>query len=143
MIEHILHHEILMAIIIRASYNKKGISFFTPDNFSQQLGYMNRAKGYTIDPHIHQHHERKVFFTQEVLVVKRGKVRVDFYNNQQQYLESRIILKGDVILLAAAGHGFEFLEDSELIEVKQGPYSAADDKIRFAKEDLSGAILEK
>lgn len=138
-----MHCEILMAIIIRADFCKKGIAFFTPEEFSQQLGYMNRPKGYTIEPHIHQHQERTVFFTQEVLVVKRGKVRVDFYNNEQRYLDSRVIRSGDVILLAAGGHGFEFLEESELIEVKQGPYSSEDDKIRFKKSELSLAIGEK
>src|SRR5437870_1495117 len=130
MIENIVHDNTLMAIIIRANFKQDGIAFFTPEEFSQQLGYMNRPKGYTIPAHIHRHLERTVFFTQEVLVVKSGKVRVDFYNEKQNYLESRIISTGDVILLAAAGHGFEFLEDAELIEVKQGPYSSDDDKIR-------------
>jgi hypothetical protein len=132
-VEHILWESVLLAIIIRSSYRREGISFFTPEEFSQQLGYMNRPKGYTIDPHIHAHQERKVLFTQEVLLVRSGRVRVDFYDNSQNYLMSRVLTDGDVILLAAAGHGFEFLEASELIEVKQGPYSAVDDKIRFEK----------
>lgn len=143
MIENILHNDTLMAVIIRASFKQEGITFFTPEDFSQQLGYMNRRKGYTIAPHIHRHLERKVFFTQEVLVVKSGKVRVDFYNEEQDYLESRIINKGDVILLAAAGHGFQFLEDSELIEIKQGPYSSTDDKIRFTNAAHLTATVEK
>ena len=142
MIENIMHNNTLMAVIIRANFSQEGITFFTPEEFSQQLGYMKRPKGYLIPPHIHQHQERKVFFTQEVLVVKSGRVRVDFYNETQSYLESRIISKGDVILLAAAGHGFEFLEDAELIEVKQGPYSAVDDKIRFNNASHKKAIVE-
>ena len=143
MIENIFHNEILMAVIIRSNFRQEGITFFTPEDFSQQLGYMNRPKGYKIPPHIHRHLERKVFFTQEVLVVKSGKVRVDFYNEEQDYLESRIIARGDVILLAAAGHGFEFLEDAELIEIKQGPYSSTDDKIRFTNSAHSTATVEK
>jgi mannose-6-phosphate isomerase-like protein (cupin superfamily) len=131
MIENITHDGLLMALIIRSEFRQPGITFFTPQDFSQQLGYMNRPKGYTIAPHIHRHLERKVFFTQEVLLVRSGRVRVDFYNEAQQFLESRIIVTGDVILLAAAGHGFEFLEASELIEVKQGPYNFEDDKVRF------------
>ncbi len=131
MIENILYNKILMAIIIRASYKKDGITFFTPDEFSQQLGYMNRPKGYVIEPHIHLHLERKVLYTQEVLIIRSGIVRVDFYDETQNYLESRSLLEGDVILLASGGHGFEILEDAEIIEVKQGPFSSENDKLRF------------
>ncbi|MBO9673051.1 MAG: hypothetical protein J7577_06385 [Sphingobacteriaceae bacterium] len=131
MIEQIIFQEILLAIIIRADYKKEGISFFTPGDFSQQLGYMNRPKGYVIDPHVHNLVERKVTLTQEVLYVKSGKVRVDFYNDDRIYLESSILYTGDVILLASGGHGFEMIENSEMIEVKQGPYCSDEDKVRF------------
>lgn len=131
MIEEVKSDQNLLAIIIRANYKKEGISFFTPSDFSQQLGYMNRPKGYIIDPHVHNLVERNVTLTQEVLYIKSGKVRVDFYSNDRIYLESRIIEKGDVILLAAGGHGFEMLENSEMIEIKQGPYCGDEDKVRF------------
>ena len=132
MIEQITHNSILLSIIIRAVYQKEGITFFTPGDFSQQLGYMNRPSGYIIDPHVHNHLERKVTLTQEVLYIKSGKVRVDFYDDDKNYLESRILEKGDVILLAAGGHGFEIIENAEMIEVKQGPYCGDEDKTRFA-----------
>jgi len=131
MVEKVINLKSVLAIIIRANYHNEGISFFTPGDFSQQLGYMNRAKGYLIEPHVHNLVERKVTLTQEVLYIKLGKVRVDFYNEEQTYLESRIVETGDVILLAAGGHGFEMLEDSEMIEIKQGPYCGDEDKIRF------------
>jgi len=131
MLEHIKHEDRLLALIIRANYQAEGISFFTPGEFSQQLGYMNRAKGYVIPPHVHNPVAREVVHTNEVLVVKSGRVRVDFYTEEQCYLESRILSSGDVILLAFGGHGFEMLEQSELIEVKQGPYSGDLDKSRF------------
>lgn len=131
MIEEVVYQQKQLAIIIRANYKKEGISFFTPGDFSQQLGYMNRHKGYVIDPHVHNLVERKVTLTQEVLYIKSGKVRVDFYNDERLYLESRIVKTGDVILLAAGGHGFEMLEDSEMIEIKQGPYCGDEDKVRF------------
>ena len=132
MIEHINHHDKLLAVIIKADFNKQGIEFFTPDNFSQQLGYMNRPKGYVIDPHRHNLVSREVVQTQEVLFIKSGQVRVDFYDDDQHYLESRVLNKGDVILLAAGGHGFEMMEPSEMIEVKQGPYAGDQDKRRFS-----------
>lgn len=131
MIDRIEHNDVLLAIIIRANYKKEGISFFTPNDFSQQLGYMNRPKGYIIEPHIHKLVERKVTLTQEVLYVKSGKVLVNFYDDDKNYLENRIVSTGDVILLANGGHGFEILEDAEMIEVKQGPYVGEEDKVRF------------
>jgi len=120
-----------LAIIIRNSFCKEGIEFFTPSSYSQQIGYMNRPKGYEIDPHVHNPVPREVQFTNEVLFIKSGKVRVDFYTEQQTYLQSAVLEQGDVILLARGGHGFEMLEPTEMIEVKQGPYAGDHDKTRF------------
>ncbi|MGV3631159.1 MAG: hypothetical protein ACO1O6_08130 [Bacteroidota bacterium] len=131
MIERIEHKGLELAIIIRASYHKEGIEFFTGDDSSQQLGYMQRPEGHIIEPHRHHIIPRAVHLTQEVLFIKSGKVRVDFYDNDQQYLQSRVLEKGDVILLADGGHGFKMLEKSEIIEVKQGPYNGERDKVRF------------
>jgi mannose-6-phosphate isomerase-like protein (cupin superfamily) len=131
MIETIVSDGTTLAIIIRSTYRADGIQFFTPDNFSQQLAYMNRPKGHVIDPHVHNPVQREVMLTQEVLFVRSGRVRVDFYNDAKKYLESRILASGDVILLAGGGHGFEMLEDAEMIEVKQGPYCGDRDKTRF------------
>jgi mannose-6-phosphate isomerase-like protein (cupin superfamily) len=131
MIQQIVHLNKLLAVIIRADFHKKGIEFFTPDDFSQQLAYMNRPSGYIIDPHVHNLVPRSVTLTQEVLFIKSGKVRVDFYDDDKIYLESTVLERGDVILLAAGGHGFEMLEETEMIEVKQGPYAGEMDKVRF------------
>lgn len=130
-IEQISYNNKILSVIIRANYQKDGISFFTPDDISQQLGYMNRPADYVIAPHVHNLVARKVELTQEVLVVRSGKVRVDFYDDDRNYIESRIIQTGDVCLLANGGHGFKVLEQAEMIEVKQGPYCGEMDKVRF------------
>jgi len=134
MIEKILYFEKLLALIIRSGFHKDGIEFFTPDSFSQQLGYMKRPAGYQILPHVHNPVVREIVWTQEVLFIKSGKVRVDFYNDDKNYLKSRVLEKGDIILLASGGHGFEIIEESEIIEVKQGPYCGDKDKTRFKPE---------
>ncbi|MGD9975553.1 MAG: hypothetical protein AB7S77_21060 [Desulfatirhabdiaceae bacterium] len=121
----------MLALILRAGYHQEGIRFFTPGDFSQQLGYMNRPRGYVIPPHVHNPVVREVQFTNEVLFIKSGRVRIDFFDDNQIYLESRILEQGDVILLATGGHAFEMLEQSEMIEVKQGPYAGEGDKTRF------------
>jgi len=111
--------------------NRMGSSSFTPGDFSQQLGYMSRPQGYVIPPHVHNAVRREVQYTKEVLFLKSGKVRVDFYDDDQTYLESRILHQGDVLLLAYGGHGFEMLEPTEMIEVKQGLTLGDEDKTRF------------
>ena len=130
-VEWIRQGEKLLALILPHDFLADGIQFFTPNEFSQQLAYMHHPSGKTIEPHFHLPVPRQVHYTQEVLVLKRGRLRVDFYDEQQHYLESRVLQGGDVILLAAGGHGFEVLEEVEMIEVKQGPYTGEDDKSRF------------
>ncbi|MEE9189142.1 MAG: hypothetical protein V3U16_00035 [Candidatus Neomarinimicrobiota bacterium] len=131
MIQKIIHENTLLALIIPGDFNEPGIHFFTPDEFSQQLAYMHHPKGKIIQPHVHKPLPREVKFTQEVLFIKSGVLRVDFYSDEQKYLESRVLRKGDVILLAGGGHGFKVIEPVEMIEVKQGPYSGESEKTRF------------
>lgn len=131
MIETIKDKGNILAIIVRNNFHKEGISFFTPDDFSQQLAYMSHPTGKIIQAHVHKQVERKVHFTKEVLFIKKGKLKVDFYNDDQEYLESRILESGDVILLSEGGHGFEVLENIQMFEVKQGPYAGDMDKVRF------------
>lgn len=131
MLESIQHDGHLLALILSHRFQEPGIHFFTPDDLSQQLAYMRHPVGKVIPPHVHNPVAREVHFTQEVLFLKKGRLRVDFYDSDQQYLESRILEAGDVILLATGGHGFEVLEEIEMIEVKQGPYAGEADKTRF------------
>lgn len=137
MIERIVNEEMELALIIRHSFRKDGIEFFTPSTYSQQIGYMNRPAGYVIPPHVHNPVAREVQYTKEVLFIKSGRLRVDFYLETQVYLESTILETGDVILLAYGGHGFEMLEPTEIIEVKQGPYAGDQDKTRFEPIDVN------
>ena len=130
-LEHVYEEDKLLAIILRTNFKKSGIDFFTPMDFSQQLGYMNRPKGYKIQPHLHNKVERTIQYTQEVLFIKNGLVRVDFYKSDKSYFKSKLLKSGDVILLSFGGHGFEMLEESEIIEVKQGPFAGNIDKSRF------------
>jgi mannose-6-phosphate isomerase-like protein (cupin superfamily) len=131
MIEQITHQNQLLALILSHQFNQPGIHFFTPNELSQQLAYMRHSTGKVIQPHVHNPVIRQVSYTQEVLFIKSGKLRVDFYNDQQKYLESRVLEAGDVILLVTGGHGFKVLKEIEMIEVKQGPYVGEQDKTRF------------
>ena len=130
-VEEIKYKDTLLAIIIHHEYNKPGISFCTPGELSQQVAYMRHPEGHLIEPHVHNKVTREVHYTQEVLVLRKGKLRVDFYNKDRKYLESRVLEAGDLILLATGGHGFKVLEEVEMFEIKQGPYAGDGDKTRF------------
>jgi len=120
-----------IALIIKQEFDEKGIQFFTPNNFSQQIAVMRHPKGHEIEPHIHNPVNRQVLYTQEVLFVRYGRVRVNLYTTNKKFLSSHILESGDVILLCGGGHSFEMLEETSMIEVKQGPYIGEEDKTRF------------
>lgn len=133
-IDKIMHQGELLALIVRDEFREPGITFFTDNDLSQQLAYMRHPAGKIIGAHVHKPVERNIAYTQETLFIKRGSLRVDFFDEQQVYLESRTLKAGDVILLIRGGHGFEVLEELEMIEVKQGPYAGDQDKVRFVAQ---------
>src|SRR5713226_675838 len=103
-IEHIFDKEQLLAIIVSKRFDEPGIHFFTPNDLSQQLAYMQYPKGKSIPAHVHNPVHRQIIYTQETLFVRRGKLRVDFYNSQREYVSSNVLEAGDVLLLIAGGH---------------------------------------
>ena len=130
MVEEVKKKEKLLAMIIRSNYQCEGVDFITPNEYSQQVAYMHHPTGKVIDAHVHNLVYRNVVFTQEVLIIKKGILRVDFYDEYEDYLESRDLYAGDIILLVSGGHGFKVIEEVEMVEVKQGPYSGEQDKKR-------------
>jgi hypothetical protein len=136
LIEEIRSKDNLLALILRATYHAEGIEFFTPHHFSQQLGYMNQPKGFVIQPHIHNFVNRDVQLTQEVLFIKSGRVKMDIFNLEKEFIQSTVLNKGDTVLLAAGGHGFTMFEQAEIIEVKTGPHVGEKDKTRFNSHDI-------
>ena len=132
MLEKITHKKKLLALIVRGKYrSKKGITFFTPNDSTQQFGYMKHKKKYVIKPHLHKKRFTKIFQTTEVILLLKGILRVDFYNQSKRYLSSKILKEKDIIMLVHGGHGFKVLRNVEMLEIKQGPYSLIKDKIKF------------
>jgi hypothetical protein len=136
MIEKILHKKRLFALIVRGRFRKKsGINFFTSKESTQQFGFMKHKKNHIIKPHKHNKRLTRVLRTTEVILLLKGTLRVDFYNDKYKYLFSKKINERDIIMLIHGGHGFKVLKNVEMIEVKQGPYSLASDKIKFKTVD--------
>jgi len=136
MIEQIKYKNKLYALIARKDFRKKkGISFFTPNNLNLQCGYMKHNKNYFIKPHLHKKRFSKIFYTSEVIYLLKGKLRIDFYTEKQNYLFSKIIKANEMITLIQGSHGFKTIEPVEMFEVKQGPFNMNHDKIKFEKVD--------
>ena len=144
MIENINYKKKLLALIVRGKYRKKkGITFFTPNDATQQFGYMKHKKKYIIKPHVHKKRLTKILYTTEVILLLKGVLRVDFYSPFKKYLFSKILKEKDIIMLISGGHGFKVLKDIEMLEIKQGPYSLMKDKIKFENIDENEINIKK
>jgi len=144
MLKEIIHKNKLYALIIKETHqSKKGISFFTKNNANQQIGFMNHPKNYVIKPHKHQKRETKISITSEVIILQKGKLRVDFYDTKKKYLFSIVVKKNQIIMLVHGGHGFKVLEPVKMLEIKQGPYLNNKDKIKFDKIDEKRIKIKK
>lgn len=142
-VEPVLHDGVLVALIARDGPWKPGIEFITPGELSLQFAAMRHPAGKRIEPHLHNQVARNVQFTQEVLILRKGRLRVDFYDEARAYLESRVLGPGDVIVLVRGAHGFEVLEGLEMYEVKQGPFLGERDKVRFPTPPFTPLIPEE
>ena len=144
MIEKIIYKKKLLALIVRGKYrNRKGVTFFTPNESTQQFGYMKHKKKHVIKPHLHKKRVTKISYTTEVILIFKGKLRVDFYNNYKKYLFSKILKEKDIIMLVHGGHGFKVLKNIEMLEIKQGPYSLTKDKIKFEEVNEKKIRIKK
>ncbi|MCK6541067.1 hypothetical protein L6Q79_00135 [bacterium] len=121
-----------LALVIRRSHQVEKTEFFSSPEYSQQIGIIKYSKEGKIKPHYHNKLIRQVILTQEVLVIRKGSVRVDIYDSEFDWVNSVVLDKDDVIFLISGGHGFEMLSDCEMLEIKQGPYGGVtNDKTHF------------
>lgn len=120
-----------LAYIIRGTFVPAKTTFLTPDSFKQQVGYIVYPAGGTVRPHRHLPLERHLVGTSEVLVVRSGRCEMDVFTDSGELVATRELLPGDVMVMVAGGHGFRMLEDTVLLEIKQGPYTGLTEKEHF------------
>ena len=130
-LERIYSEGVLLAYIVRVQMRPEKTTFLTPSDFNLQLGFVVYPAGGTVTPHVHLPVERTIVGTCEVLVVKKGRCEIDIYSDERQLVLTRELREGDLVLTVGGGHGFRMLEDTVLLEVKQGPYLETGDKVRF------------
>ena len=130
-IEHIVWQGKPLAYVIRAELLPEKTTFLTPPEFKQQVGYIVYRSGEEIARHAHRSLERHLVGTSEVLIIKKGKCLIDIYNDNRELVVTCELNTGDIILMVGGGHGFRMLEDTVLLEIKQGPYIGLEEKERF------------
>ncbi len=122
----------IFALILRQDYEPEGVNFVTSEDSPLQLGILKHQRGHKIKPHIHKSSPKTINEVYEVLHIAYGKVEAEFYESAGEKIGGTVLNSGDTILLISGGHGFNILEDSKIIEVKQGPYHGIEeDKVRI------------
>jgi len=120
------------AIVIRKDVQVDKLKFFTSNEDTFQVGIHNRPKNSVIQPHIHKKILRQIDVTAEFLYIVKGKVLISIYDEAKQKISEVTLRSGDSILFTKGGQDFKFLDDTKIIEVKQGPYVGEDsDKEKF------------
>jgi hypothetical protein len=130
-VERIFDGDRPLAYIIRAGFSPNETTFLTPPEFKQQVGFIVYPEGAEIARHVHLPLERQLVGTSEALVVRSGRCLIDVYSDDRVLVATRELKQGDVMLMVGGGHGFRMLEDTVLLEVKQGPYTGMVEKERF------------
>jgi hypothetical protein len=131
LIEHITWNDQHIATIIRAEYVPECTTFITPDSYYQQTGFVVYSKDGVIQRHCHLPLQRHLIGTSEALLVRKGEVEADLYAIDKSFLGTWTLREGDIILLVGGGHCFRCLEDTVLLEIKQGPYTGLKEKEHF------------
>lgn len=127
MTESIMWEEHILAYVVRDRTHDK-TSFPTPLDLELQVGFIVYPAGGSVVPHRHAPVVRTINRTCEVIVVKKGRCDVDFYNDDAKLIATREVAQGDLVILVSGGHGFRMREDTVLIEIKQGPYLGSSEK---------------
>lgn len=134
MAKEILKDGILYGLIVHGNAIKEGLQFYTEDKSFLQVGSWKYKKGKVLNPHAHLICERKSNLTQEFVYVKKGSIEVKIYDQNDEVIKQEILKAGDFIILFAGGHSYKILEDTEVIEVKNGPYPGIEKDKRVMEE---------
>jgi hypothetical protein len=130
-LKKVTHNGEVLAVHVPGNYRYDGLEFVTDPSLPLQVGMMRYPAGRVIEAHYHPPEVHTVRGTPEAIEVRKGKVRADIYTVAGELVESVVVSAGDAIILVAGGHGFEVLEEAEMVEFKIGPYLGDADKVRF------------
>lgn len=118
---------IVLSRVIEKEDWKEGLSFFSNESDFIQVGTWKYNEGKQLLKHVHNEVYRKIDRTHEVLYVKKGKILAKIYSVEGKYVDEMIVSEGEIIILLNSGHGYTILEDdTQVLEIKNGPYLGAE-----------------
>jgi hypothetical protein len=133
-VERIEHRGRAYAIVLRASATSdEKYNFLTGPESPLQLGVNFYAAGETIKAHHHLPRHLETNQIQEFILIGEGRTKLTLFDADDLSPFTELELGGgDMVLLLAGGHGFQVLEPTKIVEIKQGPYDGkAKDKVVF------------
>jgi len=126
-VKEIIKDNVVLARHIPNSDWKEGLSFYSQDEEFIQVGTWRYDSGKELLAHIHNEVERKVYWTQEVLYIRKGSIKAKIYDLDENFVDEIIVKEGDILILLRGGHGYSILEDNtQVLEIKNGPYVGAE-----------------
>ena len=120
--ETLFAHNDLIAVFIPATFHPEKTAFLTPLTEPLQCGIGVFGEGKVVEPHRHVGDPATVSEFQEFILIRKGKALADVFDVEGRMIKTYEMNEGDALLLLRGGHAFKFLEPTELLEVKQGPY---------------------
>ena len=121
-IEIIENKGLRLAEIIRKNLKVDKTTFFSNPNSSFQFGFVAHKKGYDELMHYHKKNEKKIYDVNQVLFVQKGKLSVDFFDENKKKITEVNLNEGDAINIIDGIHKIRVLEDCQCLTVKQGPF---------------------
>ena len=126
-------NEVLARYIPSTVAWSSGLNFFSADDDFIQVGTWGYDAEVRLKPHIHNEVSRTIYWTQEVIFVRSGRLRANIFNKNEKQVSEIEMSAGDIIVLLGGGHGYDVLEEgTQVLEIKNGPYVGAElDRRRF------------
>ena len=112
----------LYAEVIWAGTTVEKSRFFSHDESSLQFGLLAHEAGFVEPAHYHHPIKREISDLQQMFVVQRGVVAVEFYTSDGVKFHEVVLKVGDAINLVHGVHAVRVIEDMQCVSVKQGPF---------------------
>lgn len=117
----------LYAIYDSFSALERGVKWYGQNSDGIQVASMFYDRGKVVKPHLHKFRPRSSDYTQECVIVIKGKMEFSFYDQGKVFLDKVILNSGDLIVGFQGYHGMEVLEDGTIyFEIKNGPFTGLD-----------------
>jgi hypothetical protein len=121
-IREIIVDDIHYCTLVKPTLSAEGLNFITSDDKTIQVGIWNYKKNKELEPHFHNDYERNADITGESVFVSKGKILIKVYKKNKELILEETLHSGEMVIQFYGIHEYIMLEDSIIIETKNGPY---------------------